>query len=372
MTGGHLTPALAVIYAFRSSSPKTKFIFIGREFSQEKEGMRSRESDEMKKLRIPFFSIKAAKFHRTYFWRNAEELIRLVPSFKQTYDILTSQRPDVFISFGGYLAVPVAIVCRFLKIPILTHEQTRTCGLANQLIGKIADIVAISYEQSRKYFAGRNIVFTGNPVRPSFLQIFRVKPAWLDVPLNKPLIYATGGSQGSHVLNLTLKQILAELTEDNIVVHQCGASDGGAYLHELEEVRATLPKVQQRRYIIREWVGEQDVAWIFQHADLVVARSGANTVHEVMISAVPAIFVPLPFAHRNEQLKNAQLLEEKGAAVILQQQDLIPKTLLETVRSCLKRREKMREQSEKLRKEVVHDAAERIAELARTLAPSKE
>ena len=368
MSGGHLTPALAVIHAFRITAPKTKIIFIGREFSQEKEHMRSRERDEMKKLHIPFFTIEAAKFHRTYFLRNFLEIFRFFPSLRHVYTILKSERPEVFISFGGYLAVPISIVCKMMNIPIITHEQTRTGGLANQLIAHLADTVAISFEHSKKYFPKHKVVLTGNPVRPAFHEVFRKKPEWLQhVPLNKPIVYVTGGSQGSQVLNQTLRLLLPSLTKHVILIHQCGGSASSHYLHELEAEQELLPTQQKKQYIVREWIKEEDVAWIFQHADLVVARSGANTVHEIMMSQVPAIFIPLPFSHMNEQLKNAQILEEKGAAVVIQQHDLIPKKLYETILMCLRKSDRMRACAEEVDKELVTDAAERIVILSQNL-----
>ena len=366
MSGGHLTPALAVIHAFRAQSPKTRIVFVGREFTQEREQMMSRERDEMQKLRIPFYSITAAKFHRTYFLRNFGELLRFVPSLKQTYDIFSLEKPDLLILFGGYLAVPLAIVARILHIPVITHEQTRTYGMANKAISYLAEKVAVSSEESKKFFPRKKVVVTGNPVRPAFMEQFRKKPEWLSTtPINKQLIYVTGGSQGSHVLNQTIKTLIPELTKQMIVVHQCGASAGGAYARELETVRGQLPTQQQRRYVIREWVSEQDVAWLFQHVDLVIARSGANTVHEILVSKVPAIFIPLPFSHANEQYKNAQMLSNSGAAVIIQQQDLIPKTLIDSIKKCLKRGDGMRKRAEELNHDSSVNAAEQIVSLAR-------
>lgn len=366
MSGGHLTPALAVIHAFRAQDPKMRIVFVGREFAQEQERMPSREREEMQKLRIPFYSITAAKFHRTYFLRNIGEIFRLVPSLKQTYDIFLLEKPDILILFGGYLAVPLALVARMLRIPIITHEQTRTYGMANKAIAYLAEKVAVSSENSRKFFPREKVVVTGNPVRPAFMEQFRKKPEWLAAtPINKPVIYVTGGSQGSHVLNQTLKTLIPDVTKHMIVIHQCGASAGSAYMHELEAARNQLPTQQQKRYVIREWVSEQDVAWLFQHVDLVIARSGANTVHEILVSKVPAIFIPLPFSHANEQYKNAQMLSATGAAVIIQQQDLIPKTLFDSIKKCLKRGDGMRKRAEELSHDSSVNAAEQIVSLAR-------
>jgi len=338
ITGGHLTPALAVIEELRQKHPSVEVIFIGRAFLQEREGMQSREREEMEKRSIPYFEIEAPKFHRTYFWRNLEELPRFFPSVKAVYTILKQHRPDVFLSFGGYLAMPVALLCKVLRIPIITHEQTKTAGLANQWIARLANTVAISYEDSKKFFPREKVVLTGNPVRPSFLKTIRQKPAWAKAfNSDLPMLFVTGGSQGSHVLNTTVAAVLPELLQKVCLVHQCGASMNARYLKELLGVRQELPPELQSRYHPAEWFAEEEVAWLFQNSALVLSRSGANTVQEILVSGVPAVFVPLPFAHNNEQLKNAQWLEEQGSALLLLQKDLLPDALLDTLKSALRR-----------------------------------
>ena len=368
ISGGHLTPALAVIHAIRQRSPRTQIVFVGREYMQEKEKMQSREREEIEKQHMKFYEIPAAKFHRTHVFRNVEEFFRFIPSIKKSYDIITAEKPDIFLSFGGYLAVPLALVSYGLHVPVLTHEQTKTAGMANQLIAHVATKVLISYEDSKQFFPRKKTLFTGNPLRPSFARNFRKKPEWLkQVPLTLPLVYVTGGSQGSHIINQTLRNILPELTQSYLVVHQCGASQGSSYLHDLEEARNALPPQKQKRYILREWISEEDVAWLFQHAALVVARSGANTVHEIAVSKVPAIFIPLPFAHNNEQVKNAMPLVEQGSAVILPQKDLVPSMLLQTIRVAIRRKETMQKHAELMGTQEMNDAASRIAEYCFTL-----
>lgn len=364
ISGGHLTPALAVIHAFQKSRRPVELVFIGREFMQEKEQMLSREKEEMAKRNITFYDIPAAKFHRTHILRNIEEITRLFPSLHQTYQILSKERPDLFLSFGGYLAFPIALVCRILNIPVITHEQTKTAGLANQVIAYLATKIAVSFEESKKFFPKEKVVLTGNPLRPAFARASSKKPAWLSsLPKTSdqlPMIFVTGGSQGSHIINTTLSAILDPLTKRAVVVHQCGTSADSAYLRDLEKQRTQLSLAQQRRYVVREWINEEDVVWMFQHASLVVSRSGANTVQEVVVSKVPAIFIPLPFAHNNEQLKNAQAAAAKGSAVIIGQKDLIPSTLLRTITSCLRRYPVMKKRAEILTQDDGSDAAKRL------------
>lgn len=349
ITGGHLTPALAVIEELRQKHPSVEVVFIGRAFLQEREGMQSREREEMEKRSIPYFEIEAPKFHRTYFWRNLEEIPRFLPSVRAVYSILKQHKPDVFLSFGGYLAMPVALLCKMLHIPIITHEQTKTAGMANQWIARLATTVALSYEDSKKFFPREKVVLTGNPVRPSFLKAVRQKPSWAkDCAADVPLLFLTGGSQGSHVLNTTVAAILPQLLQKVYLVHQCGASMNARYLKELMAAKQELPPELQSRYHPAEWFSEEEVAWLFQNATLVLSRSGANTVQEIMVSGVPAIFVPLPFAHNNEQLKNAQWLEDQGSALVLLQKDLLPDALLEMMKTALRRQPTLKKRAVRL------------------------
>lgn len=363
ISGGHLTPALAVIDEIHAMNPRNRVVFIGREYAQERERQKSREREEMELRHIPFYPIRAAKFHRTYLFRNGMELSKFFPSLYQVFQIIQNTHPDVFLSFGGYLAFPVAMVCKLCGIPIVTHEQTRTVGLANQVIGKFANTIAVSYEDSMKYFPKEKTVHTGNPIRPALMKYTRAKPDWMNVTLNKPLLYITGGSQGSHVINQTVSRSLQKLLRTYIVVHQCGGSSGQQYAKTLSDIRSKLSDELKPFYIIREWISDEDVAWLFQHAELVVSRSGANTVQEIIYNKVPAIFIPLPFAHNDEQAKNAQWLEDHGSAMIIPQKDFLPETFAETVARAHRRIATMKARAEELRKFHMEDAAHHLVDV---------
>lgn len=362
ISGGHLTPALAVIDEIRAKNPKNKIVFIGREFAQESEKLKTREQEEIVGRKIPFYAINAAKFHRTYFFRNFQEIIKFIPSFFQIYKIIRLEKPQVFLSFGGYLAFPIAIVCKLMRIPVVTHEQTRTVGLANQVIGQFADKILVSFEDSMRFFPKEKTIHTGNPIRPAVMKYTRLKPTWLTIPVTMPILYITGGSQGSHVINRTVSYSLEPLLKKFMIIHQCGGASNHHYKDELTEVSQKLPKELQQRYFIREWVSDEEVAWIFQHAEIVVSRSGANTVQEIVYSKVPAIFIPLPFAHNDEQTKNAQWLVDFGSAYIISQKDFIPETFIQTVKEAHRKIGTLKKRAQDLRKFHINHAATDIVE----------
>lgn len=343
ITGGHLTPALAVIDELKKTNSSTQVFFIGREHSQA--GVQhSREKQEMELRSVPFFAINAAKFHRAQLSQNLFEIIKLPISFYQTWKILHANKPDVILSFGGYVALPVCILGKLFRARIVTHEQTKAAGLANQLIAKIADVIAVANEESANYFPKEKVVLTGNPIRQSLFKSYKTIPTWLrSVPVGKPMIYVTGGSQGSQIINQTIAAILPKLVKKYVVVHQCGGSEHQQSYLDLMKVWEKLPKEHQDSYIVREWVEEREVSFLFRYCRFVISRAGANTVEELILSGTPAIFIPLAFAYNDEQYKNMYPLYEAGAALYLQQKDLLPETLMEKIKEVDRKYEKIKQ-----------------------------
>lgn len=366
VSGGHLTPALATMEYFQRHHADVKILFVGREFSQEREKQVAKEREACDAMGIPFFSIRAAKFHRVAWYRNFFELPRLIPSLYQAWVLLRENEVDLFLSFGGYLAVPIAFAAKMLGRKVVTHEQTKTSGLANDLIALMADRVAISFDESRKQFPKHKTVLTGNPLRASLLKPVSKAPEWMPAT-KKPILYITGGSQGSQVINQSVRQILPLLTEKFFVVHQCGQSEHQRYLAELQDAADKLPEELSSSYVVREWMLEKEVSWLFQNAVLAIARSGANTTLEIALHAVPTIFIPLPFSHNNEQLKNAQALVDAGAALLLEQKELDSRSLWQAVREGSAQRAYMRKRAEKRRSELKTDGAQALAELCLSL-----
>lgn len=328
ITGGHLTPALAVIDELIKRDEKTSLFFFGREFSQAKTGQISRERQEIEERNIPFIPIAAAKFHRTHMLENGIELIKFPISLWEVFSAYKKNKPDVVLSFGGYLAFPACLVGKVFGAKVITHEQTRVAGLANQVIGWFADKVAVAHEDSIQFFFPGKVVMTGNPIREALFREYKTVPAWFTGAQKiKPILYVTGGSQGSHVINQTIASILPKLVREYYVVHQCGVSVDSKVLKDLEQERLRLPEEFQDNYTVREWIEEREVSFLLRNSRIIVSRAGANTVQELIVAKSPAIFIPLAFAYKDEQYKNASHLVHVGAATLIHQKDLFPDTL---------------------------------------------
>lgn len=358
ISGGHLTPALALM-EYAATQKDVECIFIGREHSTADKSKPAREKTEVSQLNIPFVAFSVPKFTS----RNPVSLIAdvlLYPvSLIKAVGILMMHRPTVFVSFGGYLAVPLSIAAWLLGIPIITHEQTTVAGSANLFITKLAKKVAISFDSSAKLFPKDKVVKTGNPLRSALLSKKASRPSWLMTTSTKPLLFIAGGNQGSYFINSTIRQILPQLTRKYILVHSCGtATKQMNYKKELQRKKSQLSANQKKQYYVKNWISENDLSWILQHASLAITRAGANTVQELILHQVPSIFIPLPFAKNDEQTKNAQLATKTGGSLIISQNNVSPEKLLQTVNEQMKIRKSLKKKMAQL--EMPKDGAKNL------------
>ena len=317
ITGGHLSPALAVAAECSASHPEITVVFIGRTFAFEKSG-KSVEEEAMKPFCKRTYAIDAARL-------TIGALPALLRAIVAARAILTTERPDVVLSFGGYVAVPIVIAAWLLHIPVVTHEQTHVVGKANRLITRFAKKVAVSFPEMVKDIPGNKGIYTGFPLRSVIfshpeMALFHLDPKY-------PCLFITGGTTGAASVNELIFPVLQELLNHFTVIHQTGDPSYDA----AAEAFTLLSKNVNSRYVFRPYFSGPDVAWILSHAKLVVGRAGANTVWELAAKGVPSVLVPLPWSADAEQQKNAEWLATHGAAVVLDQTTLTSESLKQAI-----------------------------------------
>jgi UDP-N-acetylglucosamine--N-acetylmuramyl-(pentapeptide) pyrophosphoryl-undecaprenol N-acetylglucosamine transferase len=350
LTGGHLAPAIAIAQVCRNQYPAISLLFIGREYSFEKERGKSVEEKAMRPLVDAVYTIQTGRITVRGVWNIFRSILR-------SYMILKSKRPDVILSFGGYVAIPVVFAGWLLRIPIVTHEQTRVIGRANRCIGFFAKKVCVSFPDMVNYQTGDKGVYTGLPLRPDILEK-NEKPLIL-LPHVLPCIYITGGTTGAVSLNEMIFSILPKLLDQFVVIHQTGNL---SYV-TAEKIASHLPNNLKQRYFPKSYFSSSETSWIFHHIRFVVSRSGANTVWEVGALGIPAILVPLPWSHSGEQQKNAQWLGKKGAALILDQNNTTSESLLLAILTMYKEYGTYKRNAEAFSQDVPRDGAERLLQV---------
>ncbi len=328
ITGGHLAPALAVIDEI---ADKAQVVFVGRKFDLDQEKTFSLEYQEITKKNIPFYHLQSGRLTRLLNFKLFSNLTKIPSSLFQASKIIAKEKPQVILSFGSYIGFPICLVGYILKIPIFIHEQTINPGLVNRVTGRLAKKIFVTFPESKKHFSPEKVILSGNPTRKIVLSVNK-KP--FSLRKNKPAIYFTGGSLGSHSVNLILEKILPQVLSKFIVIHQTGKISEYGDFKRLQAKRNKLPDNLKNNYYLKEHFTGDELGYIYSLADLVVGRSGANTLFELISWKKPAIFIPLPWSANQEQLSQAKLFQTAGVGEIFQQSqdsvyliDLIEKAL---------------------------------------------
>lgn len=326
ITGGHHTTAMAVMDELtRVSKLKydLKYYWFGHKYSMWGDKNESAEFREITNRGINFIDLKAGKFHRTY---NPLKLLLIPLGFFQSFITLLLIRPNIVVCFGGYLSVPVAISGWLLRIPVVTHEQTLYPGLANRFISLFIKKILVSFEETVPFFPRSKVKVTGNPIRKEiFLDNRTVE--FSSRRRGYPTIYVTGGKQGSNVINCVVREALTLLMKKFNLIHQSGFSSSTRDYENLKSFRETLPSDLKEGYIIKEYYGTGEIGSVYKKADIIVSRSGANTISEIAALGKPAILIPLPNSSGGEQEIGANKLVETGLAIKIDQKDLTPEHL---------------------------------------------
>lgn len=310
--GGHITPAVATIEVMQMKEITVHF--VARQTS-DSFGSQTKEVQIMEDLGVPVSFLVAPKWHRHLFWQNLFQIRLFFSSLLTSWSIFSLVKPDVLLSFGGYVSFPLALIAKVRGIPIVIHEQTKVLGAANRKVSRFATKTCLSWEETT--YAPKEAVITGNPIRSSFFTS-GAKPSWIPSNAN-PLIFVTGGNQGSLAINNTVIRLVPEVIEKYTFVHQTGDARDSHDYKKATKMRSQLNDTNRQKYFPKTWLSSDEMSWLLHNADLVIGRAGANTVTELMVSQTKALLIPLPTAAYDEQRRNAQELVAIGQAMVLDQ-----------------------------------------------------
>jgi len=380
-TGGHVSPALAVIRAIQDLAQNQNWQPVFR-YIGSKRGIESKLATE---AGLEFVGVESGKLRRAfklsgYFTKeNLLDIFRIPVGVGQSLWQVWRFHPEVVLSTGGYVSVPPIIAAWLLRVPVITHEQTVQIGLANHITAHFAKRIALTFEGAAQELPPklrRKSFVTGNPVRNIIFNGNREKARELcgfdPADDHLPTIYVTGGAQGARIINRAIEAELKSLLEICRIIHQCGQQPTGDEqdYDRLEKVAQTLAPELRRRYWHTRFVGDE-IGDIFALANVVVSRAGAGTVTEVSALGKAAIFIPLVPTGGDEQTRNAQRSEEAGAAIIIPQAEMNGERLLSELRTLLANQAFIQEMGQAAltlaRPNAAHDLAQAVVELGKGL-----
>ena len=293
-------PALAVHDVLTSKVKDVKTLWVG--------GESGIEESLVKRQGIPFQSIPAAGVHGVSPLLLPRNFLMLARGILASYGILNDFKPDVLFFTGGYIAAPMALAGR--SIPSVLYVPDIEPGMAIKSIARFTDVIAVTTEQSQKFF-NKRVYETGYPLRPD-LALWDRKTAHqhLGISGKLPVVLIFGGSKGARSINMAVLNNLRVLLGKCEIIHLSGDGDW----QTVQSMREQLPVELSSRYHAMPYLHEMGAA--LAAADLVVSRAGASSLGEFPLFALPAIVVPYPHAWRYQKV-NADYLTRRGAAIML-------------------------------------------------------
>ena len=305
-TGGHIYPGIAVANEILRRDASSEVLFVGTS--------RGLETKIVPENGFQLALIHSVGLKNVGVKGKIKGLMTLPRSFIEARRLLKEFRPSVVVGAGGYVSGPVLMMAVVMGVPTLVMDSNALPGFTNRRLAKFVDRAALTFQEALPFFGKKGTV-TGNPVRKEF---FEVKPKERN---GQTTVLVFGGSQGAWAINNAMIGALDHLNgtrETMRVVHQTGEAD-------FEKVRTAYSEHGWESADVRPYIS--DMMHEFERANILICRAGATTCAEIAAAGKAAIMIPLPTAADDHQRKNAEAMQNAGAAKMIIQDQLSPEGL---------------------------------------------
>lgn len=335
---GPVTPLMAVAEVWRKEDVRAEFVWIGTPGGPERTVVEA--------AGIPFHPLFVPKLDRYAPGKWVFIPFRLLWSMKMALHLIQRERPDVVLTAGGYVSVPLIWAAALYGIPTWVHQQDVRPGLANKLMAPFATKISVAWTRSLPAFDKKKTIHIGNPVRDSVLHGSRERGAeQFGFDPSRPTVLVFGGGTGAAWINHAIAQIVPELCVSVNVLHITG--------------RGKQTSVEPRTGYFATELLATEMPDALALADVVVCRAGMGTISELSALAKPAIVIPIPDSHQED---NAAALDELAAAMVIRQAQTTPQMLLQTILSLLENPEDRRKLGARLHAALpTTDVAQKLA-----------
>lgn len=351
-TGGSVTSLLAIAECAAANNKKWDFIFVGT-YSGPERKMVAENS-----VKMNFRPMLSGKFRRYLSLKNIIDIFKILAAFFQSFIILHEEKPDLILSAGSFVSVPLVLAAGIMRIPVIIHQQDVLAGLANKLMSPAADIITVTFAKSLADY-GPKAIWIGNPTK--FLEVDEYKKLIepvrkkYNLVSGKPLILVTGGRMGALSLNELIFAAHDKLDSYQII-HSAGLN------------KAKYPGFENNDYHIFESLPHDDFLVLMIAADLIITRAGLGSLTELSELNKAAIIIPLPNSHQKD---NAEIFSRLEAAIVLDQKKLTPERLANEINSLLPDKERLARLSFNIGQVIRKGAALKVLDLIEELLDAK-
>jgi len=345
-SGGHIFPAVAIANIIKKKHPNSDILFVGAEGKMEMEKV---PQAGYKIIGLPIRGIQ-----RKLTLKNLLVPFKLISSLWKARNIIKEFKPDIAIGVGGYASAATLKMAAIAKVPTLVQEQNSFPGITNKWLAKDAKKICVAYDGLDRFFPKSKLVKTGNPVRDEVVQIEGKRDQafeFFGLDKTKKTILVIGGSLGAGTINISFKENITQLIENDIqVIWQCGKG----YIKNLSTFNN---KLNSKLVYLSDFIYKMDLA--YAAADVIVSRAGAMSISELCLISKPTILVPSPNVSEDHQTKNAMALVRENAAVLIRDNEAKEKLINQVIELVIDNETK-HNLSSNIRKLGISDAADRI------------
>lgn len=352
-TGGHVYPALAIASVIKQNEPDSEIAFVGTPT-----GM---ENKLVGKAGYKMYHVNVKGFRRSLSPKNLYAMYLALVSPEKAKKIIREFKPDIVIGTGGYVSWPILVAAAKLGVPSAVHESNAVPGVTVRRLASYVDRVYINYPESAEMLSHKEKALrVGCPLRMDFEAVDkRTARAKLGIPEDKKVILSFGGSLGAEQVNFAMLDFMEDYVASHpeiVHVHATGSIEWEIATGIYKE--KGLDKCDNIRFV--EYI--HDMPLQMAAADLIICRSGANTVSELALMKKAALFIPSPNVTDNQQFKNANAIAEKGGALLIEEKDITRGKIKDMIISALEDEKLRAQMGEKIYEFAVPDANRRIYE----------
>lgn len=331
-TGGHIYPAIAICDALKKD-PETKDIYyVGNS--------KNLEYDITQKLGYKFLDVKVSGMPRGFSFKTIFWFIELQCAIFKAIFYIKKYKPHAIFGTGGYVSAPALLGGGFIGIPYMIHDGDAQPGLVSRYLSPNASCVSLAFECSKDFMISTAMHVNGNPIREGFKTITK-EDARANLGLkNQTTLCIMGGSQGAKSINTAALNILKKLSQEHNlqIIFQTGKKNYDKTVLKLKEI---YPEFEQDKNIILKPYFD-NMIHVLKASDIAISRAGSLSISELCACGIASILIPYPHAAADHQRKNARFMEEKHAALYLEDADTTQDTLLIAIEQLLDNPEKLK------------------------------
>ena len=338
-TAGHINPALAIANTIKKNIPDAEIEFVGTE--------RGLENTLVTKEGYKLHHVNIMGISRSLSLQNIKAVMLTVTSQFEAKKIIKNFKPDIVIGTGGYVCWPALKVAAKMGIPTMAHESNARPGLAIKQLQGSLDRILVNFKDTEKYIKNKeNVMHVGNPLRGGFGGLdYSEARKMLGINEDETYVLAFGGSLGAQRMNEIVFEYMKNHARYNEKVI-CHLATGRIYYKEFSQMYKDAGLEDCKNLSMMEYIHDMHVR--MSAADVIICRAGAMTISELAMMKKASLIIPSPNVVDNHQYKNAKVLADANATVLIEEKNLDDNTFADAVNMLVSDKTKREELSKNI------------------------